>query len=211
MTLVKRLRPYRSDVRAEQARRTRARIVEAARERFIESGYVAASIVSIAERAGVATETVYDVFGNKRTLLEAVVDTTIRGDDEVLDLLDTDWVAELRRRPEVRERVAGFAEHTATTLKRMAPVHAVVRSAAASDPALADLPGQIHEKRFERQARILEALTAGQPTPIKDAADTFSALVSPELHYVLVTVRGWPQSRYSAWLRRTVVSALFAH
>ena len=211
MPAVKRLRPYRSDVRAEQARRTRARIVEAARERFIESGYGAASIASIAERGGVATETVYDVFGNKRTLLEAVVDATIRGGVDAPDLLDTDWVAELRRRPEVRERVAGFAGHTAATLGRMAPVHAVVRSAAATDPALADLPGQIHETRFKQQARILNALTAGQPGPIKDAADTFSALASPELHHVLVTVRGWSQARYSAWLRRTVVAALFAH
>ena len=179
--------------------------------RFIESGYVAASIVSIAERAGVATETVYDVFGNKRTLLEAVVDATIRGGVDVPDLLDADWVVELRRRPEVRERVAGFAEHTAATLARMAPVHSVVRSAAASDPALADLPGQIHETRFERQAQILDALTAGQPGPIKDAAETFSALASPELHHVLVTVRGWSQARFSAWLRRTAVAALFAH
>jgi AcrR family transcriptional regulator len=55
--------------------------VDAARERFVESGYGAASIASIAVRAGVATETVYDVFGSKRALLEAMIDATIRGAD----------------------------------------------------------------------------------------------------------------------------------
>jgi AcrR family transcriptional regulator len=202
-------RSYRSDLRAEQARNTRVRIVDAARERFVESGYGAASIASIAAQAGVATETVYDIFGNKRTLLEAVVDATIRGGADTPDVLYADLVADLGRRPKVRDRVAGFAEHTAATLARMAPMHAVVRSAAAADAALADLPGQIHEMRFRRQALILSALTEGDPALIEGAADTFSALVSPELHYVLVAVRKWPQARYSAWLGRTVVAALF--
>jgi AcrR family transcriptional regulator len=183
--------------------------VDAARERFVESGYGAASIASIAVRAGVATETVYDVFGSKRALLEAMIDATIRGGADAPDVLDADWVADLRRRPMVRDRVEGFAEHTAATLARMAPVHAVVRSAAGADAALADLPGQIHEMRFQRQDLILRALTDGEPSLIEGAADTFSALVSPEVHHMLVALRNWPQERYAAWLRRTVVAALF--
>src|SRR5947209_1255556 len=92
---------------------------------------------------------------------------------------------------------------------RAVDLGAVVRSAASADPALAELPGQIHEMRFQRQDLILRTLTDGEPSPIEGAADTFSALASPEVHHILVAFRNWPQERYAAWLRRTVVATLF--
>ena len=41
-----------------------------------------------------------------------------------------------------------------------------------------------------------------------DAAETFSALASPELHNVLTTLRGWSHAKYARWLRRTVRAAV---
>lgn len=206
---VKPARSYRSEVRAEQARRTRDRIITAARDRFVENGYAGTSIGSIAEAARVVPETVYNIFGTKRALLEEIVRVTIAGGfDEPDDLLERTWVAELQAQPTVTARIGGFADHTARTLERMAPIHALVWLAAAGDAALADLPSQIHQARFRRQRQVLEALTAGA-TGIQrnDAADTFSALASPELHHVLRRVRGWSARRYSNWLRATVLAA----
>ena len=93
---VKRSREYRSVVRAEQAQRTRERIVEAARSRFLEHGYAGTSVASIAEEATVAPETVYDVFGTKRRVLEAVIEVRVAGgSDEPADYLERSWVKDI--------------------------------------------------------------------------------------------------------------------
>src|SRR3954452_24127118 len=72
-------RQYRSAVRAEQARSTKRLIIEAAKHHFLERGFAGTTLSSVAETAGVATETIYATFGSKRALLEALIDATIIG------------------------------------------------------------------------------------------------------------------------------------
>src|SRR5689334_25057001 len=72
-------RPYRSPVRERQRAETRAAIVDAAWELFLEQGYATTSITEIASTAGVSPETVYAVFGTKREVLRVVVDTAATG------------------------------------------------------------------------------------------------------------------------------------
>jgi hypothetical protein len=43
---------------------------------------------------------------------------------------------------------------------------------------------------------------------VEEAADTFSALASPELHHALTADRGWSQRRYARWLEETTRAAL---
>ena len=68
--------------RAERARLTRRRIIDAAAELFVERGYGATMLDQVAERAGVAVQTVYFHFGNKSTLLKRALDVAAVGDDE---------------------------------------------------------------------------------------------------------------------------------
>jgi AcrR family transcriptional regulator len=74
-------RPYESPRRREQAASTRRAILEAARRAFVERGYVGTTIRSIAAGAGVSPETVFATFGNNRSLLAAVMDVSIAGDE----------------------------------------------------------------------------------------------------------------------------------
>ncbi len=60
----------RVDGRRERSRRTWARIVHAAAQLFVENGYVATTIEAIAERAEVANQTVYYVFGTKAEVFD---------------------------------------------------------------------------------------------------------------------------------------------
>jgi AcrR family transcriptional regulator len=64
-------RAYRSDLRAEQAERTREKIVEALAEQLGE-GLEDFSIPRVAERAGVSLRTVYHHFPNREAQVEAV-------------------------------------------------------------------------------------------------------------------------------------------
>src|SRR4030042_41148 len=65
----------KSTHRQRQAQATRDMIVAAAQSLFLEQGYICTTIDSIAERAGVATSTVYAIFGSKRGILRAIRDT----------------------------------------------------------------------------------------------------------------------------------------
>ena len=89
-------RSYSSAKREAQARETRRSILDAAHELFVATGYAATTIQAIAERAGVAVQTVYAVFGTKRELLRQLIESTITGDDEPLPITER---AEARRSP----------------------------------------------------------------------------------------------------------------
>jgi AcrR family transcriptional regulator len=65
-------RPYRSSRRAETAERTRARLLKAASAMLAAPGGI--SLDAVAKRAGVTRLTVYNQFGSRRALLEAVFD-----------------------------------------------------------------------------------------------------------------------------------------
>ncbi|MFP5309855.1 MAG: TetR/AcrR family transcriptional regulator [Actinomycetes bacterium] len=64
-------RPYNMQARADSVAETRARIVEAAKQLHAESGVVITSWEQIAERAGVATATVYRHFPSVAELVTA--------------------------------------------------------------------------------------------------------------------------------------------
>lgn len=58
--------------------RTRARVLEAARSLFSHGGYYEISVEDIAAEAGVVRSTIYNLFGSKVALLEAVVHDALR-------------------------------------------------------------------------------------------------------------------------------------
>ncbi|NEE36945.1 helix-turn-helix transcriptional regulator, partial [Streptomyces sp. SID7982] len=59
----------------EGSAQKRAAILTAARELFLADGFDRSSVDAVAARAEVSKRTVYDYFGDKRTLLRAVVDS----------------------------------------------------------------------------------------------------------------------------------------
>jgi AcrR family transcriptional regulator len=61
---------------------TRRRVIEAAQRLFTEHGYPAPTIDAIAGAADAPLPTLYRLFGSKRALLAAVLDTTFGGDDQ---------------------------------------------------------------------------------------------------------------------------------
>ncbi len=134
---VKPRRAYRSPRREEQASATRRAILDAARELFIEGGYVKTTMQAIAERAGISPATVYATFVTKRAVLSALVDISIAGDDAPVPILDRPWVAELRGEPDLGRRIGLLAHHGRLMLERRAAIDEVLRAAAAADAEIA--------------------------------------------------------------------------
>ena len=62
---VKPKRSYDSAGRRRQAERRRAAILDVAQRRFLDDGYAATTIATIASKAGVSVGTIYKSFGGK--------------------------------------------------------------------------------------------------------------------------------------------------
>ena len=88
MTDVKPSRSYSSPARERQAAGTRAAVLAAARELFVEQGYGATTVDQIAARAGVSKPTVFSAVGSKQTVLSVVRDVAMAGDDEAVAVSD---------------------------------------------------------------------------------------------------------------------------
>src|SRR5436190_14618390 len=109
MVDVKGSRKYSSTVRDEQAARTRARILDAASELFLERGYARTTMQDIADLAGVARDTVHASFGSKARVLTALIDIRLVPDSSVASVTQTDDAQAVRDEVDQRRQIELFA------------------------------------------------------------------------------------------------------
>jgi TetR/AcrR family transcriptional regulator, regulator of autoinduction and epiphytic fitness len=200
--------------RQRRAGQTRQRILEAAADLFTAQGYAATTMQQIAERADVAWQTVYAVFGTKAAVLSAVFDVAVAGDDEPVSVAERPFVQEIRAAAEPREKAAIFARHLRESAARTADIMSVIDSAAATDPDVSELwrtlVGQgvrgmtLAATGFRNQGVLRPDLTVAR------AADILWLYVGPWAYRVLVTERGWTPDEYEEWLARTLYVQLMA-
>ena len=207
-------RAYQSPRRQEQAKSTRRAIIDAARELFIDHGFVATTVEAIAARATTSTATVYATFANKRSMLSALVDTSIAGDDEPIPIIQRPWVGEMRGEPDLHRRIGILARNGRLILERRAPIDEVVRAAAASDPDIDALWRQGKAQRLAGQRELLRIVVGSddlRPGLAHEAAtDILYAIGSPETYRLLTSDRGWPPARFELWYADTLERLLFA-
>ncbi|MDH2390880.1 helix-turn-helix domain containing protein [Streptomyces sp. HNM0663] len=200
--------------RAEKARRTRRRMLDAAARLFVERGWTGTTVEDIARTAEVGVQTVYFTFGNKRAVLKEVLDATVAGDTDPVATLDRPWARELLAEPDPAAQLACQAAGARRILERAAPVLEVVRGAAASDPELAELWRANLHQRHAVQLRFAQALTAKAGGRLRDghgaesAADIALTVLGPETYVLLVTGRGWSPARWERWAADALVRQL---
>ncbi|GIH78803.1 TetR/AcrR family transcriptional regulator [Planobispora longispora] len=198
--------------RTQKARETRRRILQAALELFTQDGYGATNLQDVAERAGVALQTIYFVFGNKRTLLKELVDVTIAGDDEPTATMDRPWYVDALAAGTARDMLSAYVAGTTSVLERAAPIGRVLDGARASDPEVAALWSHDVDPRYVVHRGAAEALV-GKPgaradASAEEAADLLYGLLSPELYLLFAQERGWPRERWERWAEATLRSQL---
>ncbi|WP_240670332.1 TetR/AcrR family transcriptional regulator [Actinoplanes solisilvae] len=205
-------RPYESSRRREQARLTRRAILAAAADLFVEPGYAATPLVSVAERAGVAIQTVYKVFGSKKALLEALVDVTIAGDDEPVALPDRPFVAEIRALPDVRGKLSRYATHLIEIHQRQSRVMLALAGAATADPEAATIWRRHLDDRRRGMAMFAsELIGTGQLRPghtTDTVTDVLWLAMDVRNFDYLVRDRGWSLEHFHRWYVDTVSAAL---
>lgn len=197
-------------------RETRRKLLVAASEEFAESGYRAATVSRIADRAAVSVQTLYHSWGSKRDLLRGVLDLAVTGQEEAsLDegAVRANLLATID--PEDAKDPARLLAHLVHAFRvlaeRSASVWGTYRDAAAVDADIAaDWRGLMQLRRSELHQlmqRVPQSALRKGLTPAT-AADTAWALASPQIHESLVDTAGYTYDELEAWLRDTLIAAL---
>lgn len=207
-------RPYDNRRRLAQVRATRLRVIEAAKGLFIENGYPATTLESVADAADVPLPTLYRLFGSKRTLLTAVLDTSFVGDDEPIAFVDRPAVQSALSEPDPKKMLDALARIGREFMDRSSAILHVLASAAQVDNEAAGVLAEIRRQRHTGQSRIVAALLdRGALDPSlkpAEAADFVYLLWSPDAHWILTVERGWTPEQYEAWLSRSLHRTLLA-
>ena len=203
-------RKYSSAKREAQARETRRSVLVAAHELFVTTGYAATTIQAIADRAGVAGQTVYAVFGNKRVLLRQLIESTITGDDDPRPITERPEAQAIAAEPDARRRAELDAAMSRSITERVAPIVRVASEAAASDPELAAMMEEVKAARRKEMIASAEIMAGpdGLRLDKKEAAATLYVLYSPAVADMLMGDHGWSAKRYEKWLAHMLVSAV---
>ncbi|MCN9244541.1 TetR/AcrR family transcriptional regulator [Streptomyces sp. RY43-2] len=195
-----------------KAHETRRRIIDAAAALFVEQGYGATKLQEIADRAGVAVQTIYFVFRNKPSLLKELVDVAIAGDDEPMPTMDRPWFAEVMNAPTAEAALSALIGGTRRTLERVAAITEMVRAATATNPEIRELWPDQTDPRYTVISTAAESLTkkpgAHPAIDADEAADVIYAVLSPELFLLLTRDRAWPADKWEQWAYHTLGSQL---
>jgi AcrR family transcriptional regulator len=194
----------RLTLRDEKSEVTRRRITGAARLLFRTRGYGATTLQAIAAEAGVATQTVYAVFGSKAGLLRALRDAlVVQPEAEAL-------YREALRAESADEKLGLFARSIARRWEAGGDIVRVHIEAASTDPAIRQEVAAVLERRLTG-IRGLVATLIGELRPgVGDPAAIVDALTMPEVHAELTGLHGWTSDEYEAWLARSLRSQLLA-
>lgn len=195
-------RGYRSEVRAAQAENTRRAILLAARELFTSEGY-GATVAQVAQRAGVAVDTVYASVGRKPALVLAVIDMVLGGADQPIPAEERQYVRQIRSADSAQEKITAYAHALATLLPAVAPLQEALREAGRSDPGCAQAWSGLVDRRADNMVLFAKDLRrTGQLRADLDdrqVADIIWATNSAE-YFLLLAQRGWTPDQHGTHL-----------
>lgn len=197
-------RTYNSSRRKQQALLTQRQIIEAARTLFIARGYSGATMDAIAQAAGVAPETVYATFGNKRAILARLFDVALVGDEQPIPLLERPEPQAAMNETDQHRQIELFVEGIDQIMSRVAPLFEVMRVAAKTEPEMAEMLQNILRARVQGLKAFVVALMKNGPLraglTADKAAETVWTLTSAEVFTLLRTDRNWSEQQHKQWL-----------
>lgn len=196
-------RPYTSDLRTQQARRTRQQIVAAAGELFRERGYSATTVDAIAERAGVSRKTVFTAVGGTPRLIKLAYDWAVVGDDEEIPLVERERVQRMRRETDPAVVMELYSRHFVDVVQRVAPLYLALRNAATGDEEARALFDEVQAERMRGMRMFAEQLSRiGGLRPglsVRRANDLMFFYIDPAHYELLVLTRGWSLTAFREW------------
>ena len=201
-------RPYEQRARAEDAERTRMRIIEAVFTCLREAPAEPVSIDEIARMAGVARSTVYAIFGSRSGLFEAV-------GRELAARSGYARLIEAKHQPDARDHLRAGFRAASEMLAANRDIYRALHSMAQLDEQA--VGGAVRRKEEERAAgmrrlagRLAEQGVLREDLSVEDAEHVLWVLTSFESFDSLYTGRGLSTDRTVELLIDTAERALYA-
>ena len=185
--------------------------MRAAIEVFTEAGYVGARMGDIADRAGVAVQTVYFTFHTKAELLQACFDFAVLG-PERLPPTEQSFYSELTAARSGRAALAAFVRGNTAILERSAAIKEVAESAPHEPDAAAVVARSEHLRR-DGLAQIVSLLADRfglRPGLTGEDATDLLLTLSSSATYLSLQRYGWSDEKYAAWLSDALARQLLA-
>jgi AcrR family transcriptional regulator len=200
-------RTYDNSGRAEQAKATRAHIVQTATGLLLDGGYGAMTIAALADAAGVSPQTVYNSIGGKPEVVKAAYDTLMAGDDDDVALSDRPEFQAMFDAPDRPAFIGAYAAWVRLLHSRSGALLGAL-TARGTDAALADFVATIERERYTGTTHAMTGLRSriGLPEHISTEAaftrliDGVWALIAPDTYARLVRLCGWTPAAYEGWL-----------
>jgi AcrR family transcriptional regulator len=210
MADVKGKRKYSSLVRDEQAARTRVRILDAAAELFLEDGYGRTTMKGIADRAGVARDTVHAVFGSKSGVLTALIDLRLVPDQSVASVMERPDAQAVKNEVDQRRQIELFADFITGISTELRPVFEILRTASAVDPEMGKVFEEMDQFRLRNMHGYAKWIAARGPLRVstKRAGEIIWALASPDVARMYCDELGWTRQQHARWLADTLTRTL---
>jgi TetR/AcrR family transcriptional regulator, regulator of autoinduction and epiphytic fitness len=207
---IKTKRKYDSSRRKNQALETQEQILRAAQEIFIERGYVGTAIDAIAQKAGVAAETIYSIFGNKRAILTRVVDVVVVGDSDPIPLLARSYIREVESETNQRRQIEMFAKRIQMIMSSVAPLFEVMRSASKTEPEIAVILKKYLNGRIQGMNYFFDCVRANGELRVdkQTGVETLWTLTSAEVYNLLIADRALSAEEYEHWLADALIRLL---
>ncbi|MGH3313469.1 MAG: TetR/AcrR family transcriptional regulator [Streptomyces sp.] len=187
-----------------KAQQTRNRMLAAAMTLFVEHGYGATTIESIAREAGVAVQTIYFSFGSKQRILKELIDVHIAGDEDPVPTLERPQVVEALEAEDPRRQLRLQVHLTRVVYERVGPLLEVLRNAASTSGDGAELWEANKSQRLVVLRRFVESLESKKALReglgVERAVDISYALLGPELFHLLVSERGMTPQEWEQWV-----------
>lgn len=183
-------------------------VIDAAFELMLERGYAATTMTAIAEHAGVAERTVYNLFGSKSGLMLAALRDRASGGE-------ADELAAAHEHMRSLDDPLEIIEHAVETNHRVASraiaLFQIAYQAAAVEEDVAAALEELEEQRFHHQGEVIDMLQEkGQlraDIPYDLTKRGFWLMAGPET-VIKAMKAGWDLDTYSAWLRASLPSLL---
>lgn len=164
-------RPYDLGKRLEQMDQTRAAILRAAREQLEANGYRQWTMSSLATQSGVTRQTVHNLFGTKRAILEAFFDVI------ALDA-GMDNMRKVMTQSSPDEMLRGFVEVFCRFWAGNRLLFRRIHGIGAIDPEFGSVIQDRNRRRFRAAMRIMTSFRIGEDS--KQRAAALTALTSFE-------------------------------
>lgn len=184
---------------------TRRRILAAAKTLFSEHGIDKVTIDALAAAAGVASPTVYGLFGSKAKLLKELIEGAFFGDRYKIIAERTKSTND----PIELLRITASISRTIFDTER--DEIGLMRGASAFSPELKKVEAEFEAARYalqEKRARLItRTFPAAKALGLAKVRDIMWMYTGRDTYRMLVLERGWSSDDYEAWLASALITA----